>query len=484
MENLRSIILSLKPGEVQLVRDFYQVKTQKHNCKRLELFELVLGAVVDSDYQAALLIYNRQPDSAFSQLKRRLKEDILNFLMACPSEKVFQSAAVQAELSARKMYIQGGILLSRGVYDEAVSLLKKALRIAEKYELTTLQIEVTDTLRSHSGAKDGLEQLTTYGQNLDQCLHVQGQLMQAKTLNYQLAAPKQQLGDVTVGAIDSAADQLHQLKESFQHTQSAKVGFWYYQSAIQYHLGIRDYLQAYQLGNELLQLVIDRPAIHSQANVASIHMELSRILIHLGRYTNAIEHANRARSMFKSGMLNELHALEALFYGSFRSHDYTNAASIIKKAQQHQHYKSVDWMPSKWQYLKAWLCFAQKRFSESLHTLQQINTYRKGHSTWALGLKLLEMLNIIEQGEYDWFENKVENFRKQLQPDGQPVNTRCKVIYKIFNTLTRTSFDYKHTVTIEESNLRSLNEGQGLLYWDPMGYELIPVNLWIQKKVD
>ena len=479
MENLRSIILSLKPNEVQLVRDFYAVKTQKHNSKRLQLFELVLHTQQATDLEAAQLIYRRQPDSAFSQLKRRLKEDVLNFLMACPNDKATTNAALQAELSAQKMHMQGKLLLARGVREEAFNLLKKAQGLAEKYELTALQIEVNDTLMANSCITTMPGQVASYSNRLSQCLHVQDQLLHAKALKYRLgmaAASVEPNGQANLLA------ELSALKNTYEQTNSAKVGYWYYQCAIQYHLSQHGYSTAHTLGNDLLQLVNTHPALKTEANVAGIHMELSRILIHLGRYCQAVEHANKAKGLYKNGVLHELFALEALFFGCFRSQDYAHAAKIIHKAEKHQQYKSNEWLPNQWAFLKAGLYFTQQKFTDSLRLLRQINTFRKGNSTWALGLKLLEMLNLIEQGEYDWFESKIETFRKQLQPAGKPAMGRCKLIYKVFNTLNRTSFDYKHTVSIEEHNLQSLNEGRDGLYWDPMGYELIPVNHWIETK--
>ena len=478
MEKLRSIIACLKPSEIHLIRDYYQLR-KNQGSRRLVLFDLIVEEKVADDESASMRIFCHPPDSNFSQLKRRLKDDILNILMICPVEKSYQSENIKAEFKARKMLMQGKILLSRGVYEEGTSILRKACQLAEKYELSTVSLEIQDLLRTHIGVKKGLEVYKSYQETIDHNLEDMRMELEAKDLNHRIMIPS--LYSAAETGERPEEEKLRKIKTHFDSSGSARVGFWYYLSAIRLHINNRDFERAYRLGQQLARLIDHEPAIHTVPNRAGIHLELARILIHLEQFPEAITMALEARKLFQRGMLNELYAIETLFFAHFRNRQWGEAQELIAEATHHRQYEAHELTPGKWQYFKANVAFARRDFDASLADLHLNCTLKKDRGGWFLGYRILELLNLIEKQEYDWIDSKLESFRKYLQQVNSHQVPRCKNILRLLFALSKHGFDFQATRRDEQSLISSLSQARAENYWDPMGYELVRISDWVDR---
>jgi hypothetical protein len=151
MEKLIRLIQCLKPGGVQWVDDFYKARyngTAADN-KRLQLFRLLAEDKVHSNEEAARLLYHQKCNSALSHLKKRLEEDILNFLLF-DLDDCGASTITKEELKCNKLLLQGKMLIAKGIWEDGISLLKKTSRISEKYEFPDIKLASDDILRTYS----------------------------------------------------------------------------------------------------------------------------------------------------------------------------------------------------------------------------------------------------------------------------------------------------------------------------------------------
>ena len=87
LKGLTRIVQSFKPAECELIREYYLRENNGSATKRLQLFDLLNNRLAKSSDQVSKLLYNRKPDSGFSQLKKRLKEDLLDFMVFFSSNK-------------------------------------------------------------------------------------------------------------------------------------------------------------------------------------------------------------------------------------------------------------------------------------------------------------------------------------------------------------------------------------------------------------
>ena len=56
----------------------------------------------------------------------------------------------------------------------------------------------------------------------------------------------------------------------------------------------------------------------------------------------------------------------------------------------------------------------------------------------------------IEKNDFEWFDFKLENFRKLLQRQKEENIQRSKVIFNILKTLSKSEFDYFETLEKEQ----------------------------------
>jgi hypothetical protein len=108
----------------------------------------------------------------------------------------------------------------------------------------------------------------------------------------------------------------------------------------------------------------------------------------------------------------------------------------------------------------------------------------KDKSGWLLGLRMLELLIMVEIGDFEWFDFKLENFRKLLQRQKEENVQRSKVIFNVLKTLSKMDFDYFDTLEKEDKNIKLLEEAENELQWDPKGFEVIRFDDWIKSKMD
>ena len=389
---------------------------------------MILEGKAKTDKDAAKKLYNLKPNSTFSQLKKRLKEDILSFLLYLPSDNKNESPFLSAEITARKLLIQGKVLFSRGLSDEAVSVFRKSMMIAERYELVDLKIPIYDAMRTHADLKSDTRSYADYGNRLKETFRDQEDLLKAKEYNHVLTTPEIS-SRPNSGNNNREISILDKMKSGAARSSSKNIRYWYYTSAVQCYVNKRELDKAYSYCLRLLNLVEQEPACSSRSNKAGVNLELAKILIRLERYDQAIERTKKAIKLLHPGIARELYAWEVLFLAHFGNNDFHEAGQVISKASKYRQIKANSQYPGKWSFLQANLNFVQGRHNESLHTLNTNNGNNGDGNGWLLGCKILEMLNIIELQEYTWLDFKMESFRKLLQRLKQGNFTRCKGIY-------------------------------------------------------
>ena len=125
MKSLQSLVKILRPSEKRLLLHYYSRNTNAEEKLRLKLFKLV-DSGVESDVEAKVLLKNSSGPSAYSHLKSRLKDDILNVLLTQDTSKRLAQGNRSAELDCRKKVAQSHLLLLRGARIEGINVLTKA----------------------------------------------------------------------------------------------------------------------------------------------------------------------------------------------------------------------------------------------------------------------------------------------------------------------------------------------------------------------
>jgi hypothetical protein len=482
MDILTQIVRTLKPGEVRLIRNFYKIQSNGEIKRRLDLFDLIKNGKVNTDVEAAKSLYKSAPTSAYSHLKARLQRDILNLLLLQDSSKRYDTQYTRALFDVRRMLIEGQLLIGRGAYNAGVDILEKARNISRKYELYNEAIAINDLLRSHLGVKKGLNEYDKYNHDIETNIDALNGYLKSKDYYHRILVPNLFQMNRETQFEQYSEEKLNELEKLFNDTRSASVGYYYYYIAIFFYQFRNDYKRALEYSKKFLHLIENEDALFSSSRLGTANLQIAHILIYTESYDEAITYATNATKYFKKGLLNELQAVEELFFACFRSGDYKKAGENITRAEAHPKYNANKLIPAKWDYYKANLLFAMGDFAGANDLLIRYSELMKDRAGWLFGHKILELMCMIELGDIDIMDYRAESFRKLLQRQKDESIERTKAILKIMESFIKTGNNFKKTRELEEPRLQMLREGKGNYAWDPTGFELVRFDEWFDSK--
>jgi len=294
MKNLIPIINSLDSKERRIVRKFLSIQTNGMEKKKLQLFDIILNKKAETDKEASKILYNADPNSAFSHVKRRLKKDLLNFILLQDSERKGVSKRVQAEMDCRRMFLQGQLLLQRGVYGDGERVLNAALGLAEKYEMFSEVLSIRNLLRTTFGFRRGLEVFDQYSSNMDKNLIELGKWLKVRQDYYQISLPNEFQTNKMTKLEDVGAKILADLEKVNTEGSSVRFTFWYYVTKMHYYNMIKDFEEAKKSSEEPLELAKNGSIMSSKANYAGVLKDVVFINMNLGNHEEAVKYANDA----------------------------------------------------------------------------------------------------------------------------------------------------------------------------------------------
>lgn len=483
MESLSAIISNLSAGELKLVRHFYKMKDFGEYRKRVQLLDLVIQNKASSNQQAAKMLgYTISNISSFKHLKARLKADVLCMLLMQECSCKFNTAYAQATFDCRRFLIQGEILMSRGLYTEALDILGKAARLAAKFELFAEGLQIEDLRRNHIAAKGSIREFEDACNAIEENYVRLGKVMTAKRYHYEITTPA--LHRVDRENAYKADTILHDLSVKNALPDSSRVKLYNHLSSINHFTFIRDFENAQAYAVDLLKSVENDPVVKSRSNQAGVNMELANIYLNTGNYEKAITHASNAVELFKPGLINQLYAQVSLFFAFFRNNDFRNADKVLRSANNHRLIKSQQdqLMVSRLQLLRAAIAFKSGKNDECMLILRENGEEAREKEGWLPGYFLLELLVLLEKKSFDLAFYRIEAFRKMLERShAYKDEKRILAITKILRMIVRDDGDF-HKISPGNKDLKLLAEAKDQYYWNPAGYEVIRFDEWFNRK--
>lgn len=485
MNTLKQLVDSLTPSEKRVLRKFYAQQPNGEDKKRLKLFELVASKRVETNEKAAKALYGKKPGSAFSHTKKRLKKDILDFLLMQDASKHYNDKGRQVELNVSKWALQGEMLLARGIYGEGEKLLRKALNIAEDYELFSDVLRIKNLLRTSVGFRRGMKAFQEYSEKMDYYVREYEKLLKVREYNFKIRLPNQFFTNKKNEYIEFSTKALSELEALHIGGSSVTFTFQYYLLRVFYCDLVKDFDSALFYAENLLKLVENELIYQdSTVNIAGINMVLSDVHLNLSNYTQAISYAEKAVEKFFPGMINELRAMEYLFFAFLRNKSYEEARELINQAIKHPQIKSNRIVKARWNFFLANLEYLNGNEDVASNLIRQNSELQRDKSGWLIGFRLLEMMITADGNEHYLLNYQLNNYNHLLSRKKNENVARAKLIGRIFRSLMRNRGDFAQTLKLQEKKIDILESGEGEYYWDPKGYEVIRFEDWFRSKAE
>jgi tetratricopeptide (TPR) repeat protein len=207
-------------------------------------------------------------------------------------------------------------------------------------------------------------------------------------------------------------------------------------------------------------------------------MELATTLINLHQFEPTAIHIEQSLTLFKTDMINELKALEKLFFVQFRQGNFDKAAEVLKRARAHKLIGYSKALTVQWDFLHGAMVFKQGHHKEALEIIRRAKGFTKVKSAFLLGYYLFEILYRLEMQDFDWIYEHLEYLSKHIpkineRNDGLNGEQRSMLIMRLLRSLVKYSFEYDVVISREKSAIEHLQSGERTYFWDPVGYEVI-----------
>lgn len=478
MEKITQLIGSLRKREISAIRKYFKLTRSAESSLKRELFEILVRKTELSDVQIAKLIHKKPNDPSFIMLKKRLNTDILKILVCEEKSKSFLSKFHESKYTSRMMILEAGVLLARGLPTHAEERLQKALKLANQYGLTGDSIIINEELQSLIGLKKGVNTYNVYAENNLSNFDVIKEEFLAQDYFRKLTMPNLFFSSKEKNLIEKSKEATDELKILSEKSKSLQTKYWYLRSSVYYSHLIGAYSDASNSAEKFLELVKESDVFRSKDNLGGAYMQLAIVQIYEGEYLEATENAENAMGYFILNSRNYLNALTCVFNASFLFKDYDKAEHSIVLAKKSNILKSDSWYSALFSYYRANLLFISGKYKDALTILQMQSELLHDKSGWRMGYKILELMCIIEESDFEWLDLRIESFRKLLTDLKKENIARPKIIFQLIKSLIKNGYDLKQTTSDNKEHLDLLVSSAQDFIWDPKGYELIRFDTW------
>jgi tetratricopeptide (TPR) repeat protein len=482
MQRLVAIIKVMRKGEKRLLRHIYSDVTNGEEQLRLRLFDLIEKGKVTSDAEAKAVLGQKGARSAYSHLKTRLRQDILNVLLLQESPKRIPQPKGAAAFECRKKLAQAFLLLPRGAIVEGTDILRNAKALAEKYELVAESILIDHLVREQVHLIKSQQQLEELNTSIGKNMAVLADIMRSEEISLMMTLPHlfKESEELSEGVLRE--DRIRELRQLFTRSGSARVGFWYYLAFIEFANRNRMYEEAIGAGQEFIKLVSDNPSIWSKNNLAGANQMLGTAYLSTRDFAAAAEHFTVADRNFPAAGNNRLANLELLFRAQIGLGDHTTALATVERAMAHPRYATKPETASTWLYHQACAQFSLAAFDAAFKSVNLDGFLQKQRDDRNPQFRILEIMILMAQGDQEWVEFKLNTLRKLIARYRNLGTPRVKAAINIISSLLRNGLDFDDLGSKAEEGLQlCLSETEGCV-WDPMGPEIVRLDRWVQSK--
>lgn len=492
MEALRQLLQSLNRAELELLKSSLkfsasgQSKPEKRSIKLIDL--LLKSKKVLSDIQISDKIYGKgAPRSKISMLKTRLKEKVLDSLIADINIEKVQNidGPDVAMLEVRKSLAQFQYLFySKGNLKATGQLLEEVIQKSKKYELYSVLVEALKYQKWMKGYQQGEKVFAEANKEVvfyDNCNRI---LNKAADYYYRYIMINDFSSNHSLSKIQSfLTASVSDLKKDLQVIESPIVA--YYTKLLEFLLyeSKENNVKARSLCLELINIIRNNVSVFRKQRIAIAYDNISKCESKLRNFSNAIEYAQLAQQHTMPGSINYSIAQEHEFYALFYNKQYKAAGALSGSMISSVHDVLGDFRYATYRFYNAYALFAQGKFKEALRILNQHLDLSSDKTGWDIAVRVLAIMCCIEL-ENDKASAMVENLRKHVEysiKNNHEMKERDSRIVKVLHYLQANGFRYDKTNAKLIANT-DLLRSQKSCPWEPFTPELIPFHEWLERK--
>ncbi|WP_157359689.1 hypothetical protein [Algoriphagus mannitolivorans] len=418
---------------------------------------LLLKEYVENPHQEdthySLKFYGTEPCPAFSQLKKRVKKEVLELI--CMLKKTTPSGEAMERIHCTESLLQSQILLARGLISPGAKQLEKSLKTAINADFPDLILSIFGTAREY-----GLEGIIRKKEIPELEMIVKNHL---RILASQYCL-KQPAGNSQKSLLSPLLRQLNKEKNT-----------WEILAEIRYAIDKKDFEKADKLLSESEE-VLKKDHLSNEI-FEEFLLAKQQVLLQTSQFIRVLQN-HKAIDLSKIHRKETCQELtEYQWYALFYQEKWEEALNLLKKNLSKSDPENIP----KWKYWEAHIRFGQKLFKPALQLIHDGQNELKKSPDYYLGSKMLELMILFDQNEMDWLDYKVENLRKLLARWKGKINSRIESAFLVFMCLMKTNKIDLQDQLAEHTHLHKLQSCTGEYSWSPIDFELIRYDHWFSS---
>ncbi|MCC7301883.1 MAG: hypothetical protein IT233_04500 [Bacteroidia bacterium] len=221
---------------------------------------------------------------------------------------------------------------------------------------------------------------------------------------------------------------------------------------------------------------------HHPHKLLNIYSNVSQIHIYAGDTTGAKKYLGKALKLSDPKKDNYLLCHDLAFLNEFYSENLPSAARhleiCLKAPESHGMFRL-----SKYRYHAACLEFVKKDYKEALKHFSQQFDFQQDKMGYAIWLRIMQILCLVETGEIPAAISKVGVLERQFLRlrKKEPLPERTTLVIKLLINLGKTGFRPSRLRKTTLRSLQLLGEKKQNWSWQPFTPELVKFHEWVRK---
>jgi len=491
LNHLNKIIKRLKEHEIDTLNTYlnaFKVDHLNESLRSVNLIELLADEKqpkVPDVLQFKL--YGKPNIPAFEKLVRRTREKVYESLLL---ENNLSKVRTHSERSRigydlRKKLIETEILSARGLAEENETLYEYMLNKAEQYEFYDIVLEILYTKHTFSSFRYGSGRIRKIGKEIQKYEIIRSAVNHARLTfdNYAArinfsASPEDYLGELP--------NVVEKLEEDFKVANSPTIGYFLY--LLQTEL----FQQSNNLDNantallKLVELLKNSPSVRTRNRLGTAYVNLANNEMLAYRFESGLKYAEEAAKYFKDTTvnINVVREIESMLYQYL--HNFEMSEKLISALYQSSAAQKTSFLFNKRTYLFACLKNLQGDYKRSEELLNEVREIEKDKEGWNIGIRLLQIMNLVDRGKTDLMESQVTNLKKYLlRLKGQKqARKRYGVILRILSRLMNDNYQFRKTYKRSQKYFDLLASDDARYSWSVKGHEVIAFHEWFLSRME
>ena len=422
LKELAYIVTQNKLRTIELIGD-----TPESKSKITEFYEGILEGKFSTDDDAARFFYEADKNySGYQKLKSNLKSRLINTIFFIDTKDNSHSERQRAYYICYREWAAAKILIGKGARLAGVNLCHKILKLARKYEITELILDISRTLRLHYGARVGdfkkFEQFNKIFKEYEAIWHAENR---AEELYTELVI-KYVNNKSTKENLHQKAQQYYDLlKEDLKNYNSYRLYLCSSLIKIIIHSSINAYEETIQVCNESINLFKSKK-YQPTTPLQIYYYQLLVCYTQLKKYKEGKAVTQKCIKLLEEGSYNWFKYHEYYLILCMHTKQYQDAYDIFLKSIQHPRFQFLPSVVKEmWRIFEAYIHYlvdlgkvnlknGDKNFNKFKlgRFLNETPIYSKDKRGMNIPILVIHILFMIQQQKYDRAIDKIEAIEK------------------------------------------------------------------------